>query len=216
MKLYQSTGSPFAARVRLAIYYKGLAVDLIQPPQGGFNKSPEYLAINPIGKIPSLRLEDGSILPESTAILEYLEDKFPEPPLLPTNPEARAHVRLICQLAEHYVAPLFRRFFGQWKLQQHDDAATAEAVTDARRVHGYLDHYLGAGSFASGEDYTLGDCALVPLLFYIELLGEAVGADGLLDGGRLGAYWVSVRTEAATARVIEELRVSWLTRQSQR
>jgi glutathione S-transferase len=93
MKLYSEHGSPFSAPVRLAIYAKGLEIE-IEPPPGGL-LSARLHAINPLGTIPCLILENGAPLPESAAILEYLEDKFPDPPLRPERAEARAHVRLL-------------------------------------------------------------------------------------------------------------------------
>ena len=77
--------SPFAARVRAALYYKGLPFTLIAPPAAGL-KCPEFLALNPMGKIPLLVLDDGSSLPESETILEYLEDAYPDRPLRPADP----------------------------------------------------------------------------------------------------------------------------------
>jgi hypothetical protein len=98
MRLYSENSSPFSAPVRLAIYAKGLDID-IEPPPGGL-LSAKFHAINPLGTIPCLMLENGAPLPESVAILEYIEDKFPHPPLRPERPEARAHVRLLQRIGE--------------------------------------------------------------------------------------------------------------------
>src|SRR5271165_1746536 len=113
MKLYQTYASPFPTRVRLLIYAKGIDVEIIEPP--GFHASSEakgdYLRINPIGRVPTLVLDDGRALPESEVICEYLEDAFPNAPLLPTDPWARAQVRLISRLCDFYLitamVPLF-------------------------------------------------------------------------------------------------------------
>ena len=83
MKLYNVYLSPFAARCRIQIYAKNLAVDLVEPP-GGL-QSASYKAIAPIGKVPFLDAE-GFLLPESELICEYLEDRFPEPSLRPAAP----------------------------------------------------------------------------------------------------------------------------------
>jgi hypothetical protein len=98
MKLYSEDSSPFSAPVRVAIYAKGLNID-IEPPTGGL-LSARFHAINPVGTIPCLILENGEPLPESAAIMEYLEDKFPETPLLPPEPEAKARVRLLQRIGE--------------------------------------------------------------------------------------------------------------------
>jgi glutathione S-transferase len=98
MKLYSEDSSPYSAPVRVAIYAKGLDID-IEPPPGGL-LSAKFHAINPVGTIPCLVLEDGTPLPESAAIMEYLEDKFPEPPLRPAEPESKARVRLLQRIGE--------------------------------------------------------------------------------------------------------------------
>ncbi len=100
MKLYQTYTSPFPTRVRLVLYVKGIEVEIIEP--SGFHTSAEgkgdYLDINPIGRVPTLVLDDGRALPESEVICEYLEDAFPEPRVNPAEPWARAQVRLISRL----------------------------------------------------------------------------------------------------------------------
>ena len=88
MILYSEPTSPYSAVVRVAVYAKQLAIEIVAPP-GGL-KSDEYRALSGTGTVPCLKLDDGSALPESTVILAYLDDKFPERPLLPAGAEARA------------------------------------------------------------------------------------------------------------------------------
>ena len=87
MQLYQTYLSPFPTRVRLMLYAKGIDCEIVEPP--GFHGDPRskgsYLAINPIGRVPALVLDDGRVLPESEVICEYLEEAFPEPPLFPSR-----------------------------------------------------------------------------------------------------------------------------------
>jgi glutathione S-transferase len=113
MKLYQTYASPFPTRVRLLLYAKGIDVEIVEPP--GFHASTEskgdYLRINPIGRVPTLVLDDGRALPESEVICEYLEDAFPEPSLRPADPFERARMRLLSRICDFYVVmamvPLF-------------------------------------------------------------------------------------------------------------
>jgi glutathione S-transferase len=79
MRLYDLDQSPFAARVRMALYAKGLTASLTPPPGGA--RSAAYRAINPLALVPALVLDDGTVIPESEIIIEYLEDRFPAPPL---------------------------------------------------------------------------------------------------------------------------------------
>ena len=106
MKLYDSAISPYASRVRLQLYYKGLQVDLVKLPQGG-TKTDEFRKINPLEKIPTLD-DDGFFLPESSAIGEYLEDTRPTPSLRPADPKLRARMRVVYTIADQYVmTPLY-------------------------------------------------------------------------------------------------------------
>src|SRR5271168_1690578 len=126
MKLYQSYLSNFATRNRIAIYDKGLKVDFVDPP-GGLH-SAEYQKINPLGKIPCLDA-DGVIIPESEVINEYLEDKFPEKPLLPKSPEARAKVRLFTRYHEIYLEPPVRAlWYGLLNSKTRDDNVVNEKL----------------------------------------------------------------------------------------
>ena len=81
MKLYGVLLSPYVTRVLLAVRYKGLDIPLAPPPGGGL-KSPEYLAINPYGKMPALEA-DGAAIIESEVICEFLDERFPEKRILP-------------------------------------------------------------------------------------------------------------------------------------
>src|SRR5262245_37340829 len=90
MKIYTSPVSPFGQRITMASRVKGITIAHLPIPSGGL-KSPEYLKINPVGKIPVLLTESGTVIAESEAILNYLEDRFPKPSLRPAGHDERAH-----------------------------------------------------------------------------------------------------------------------------
>src|SRR6266498_304771 len=94
MKLYDYPQSPNCRKVRLYLAEKGLTVPL-QPVNllAGEQSSPEFLRRNPFGAVPILELDNGTVIPESLAIIEYFEELQPEPPLLGTDPLTRALVR---------------------------------------------------------------------------------------------------------------------------
>src|SRR5690349_15812433 len=102
MKLYSLPLSPYSARVRGAIYAKQLDVEIVMPP-AGWRQSEEFRQLNPARRVPVLLLNDGTALPESGVIVEYLEDVFPAISLRPRNAKALAHVRLVTTVAEFYV-----------------------------------------------------------------------------------------------------------------
>ena len=102
MKLYSRPLSPYSARVRIALHHKGLGFEIIEPDMG-WSKDAAFLAVNPMGRIPVLVLDDGTKLVESSVIVGWLDDAHPSPPLLPEGAASRARVRLVTQLAEHDV-----------------------------------------------------------------------------------------------------------------
>src|SRR5271163_3158939 len=101
MKLYNVNLSNFATKSRLVIYDKGLNIEMVPIP-GGALSSPDYAKVNLLGKTPALDA-DGMLIPESEVINEYLEDKFPTPPLLPKSPEGRARVRIITRFHDLFL-----------------------------------------------------------------------------------------------------------------
>lgn len=188
MKLYSVGLSPFAARVRASIYVKGLDIEIVAPPEAG-TKSPEYLALNPMGKVPVLVLDDGTALPESETIVEYLEDAFPQTPLRPAAPEARARDRLIARVGEIYVWTHISALFPQMNPKTRDQAAVDAAFAGLRQGLGHLEGFLGDGPFASGAAFTLADGWLIPSLFFIGMAGGSfVVSDLLAPHPRLSAY----------------------------
>src|SRR5207245_9018317 len=123
MKLYGVNLSNFATKSRIVVYEKGVNVELVGPPGG--TKSPEYLKINPLGKIPTLDA-DGTIIPESEIINESLAEKFPTPALLPKSPEARARVRVLTRFHDLYLEPPLRALFGQLNPKSRDEKIVNE------------------------------------------------------------------------------------------
>ena len=205
MKLYSAGLSPFAARVRLAIYAKSLPVDIVSPPEGGL-KSPEYLAINPIGKIPALVLADGTVIPESDTIVEFLADAFPASGLKPASPEVAAKARLLARVSELYVMSAGGRLFGQMNPKTRDEAVVAAAFEELEKGLEHLNVFATEDSYAVGDVLTMADCALVPVFFFLGLFGQVFGKGDLLAGhGKLSAYWTRVQADPVVKKVIGEM-----------
>lgn len=204
MKLYSMNLSNFATKSRIAIYDKGLNIE-IAPVPGGTFKSPEYLKINPLGKIPALDA-DGMIIAESEVINEYLEDKFPTPPLMPRSPEGRARVRLFTRFHDLYLEPPLRALFGQLNPKSRDDKIVNERLTEFNQRLDQLESMLGASGFACGADFTLADCALAPTMFFATNMLPGFGAKPPLEGRpKLAAWWTQVQTRPSVKKALEEM-----------
>lgn len=210
MKLLNANLSPFAARVRLAIHAKSLPVEIAPAgmwlPSG--QKSPDYLAINPIGKVPTLILDDGSALPESDTIVEYLADAFPEAGLRPSRPQDIARGRLLARIFEQYVmAASWGPLFGSLFAPTPDRAAVDGAITKIHEGLRHLSHFMTDDPYAAGDTLTTADCALVPYLTFQNRLGRVYDRGDLTaEHPRLSAYLTRVQRDPAVQKLLAEMR----------
>jgi glutathione S-transferase len=205
MKLYSAGLSPFAARVRAAIYLKGLDIDIVAP-EGG-SKSPEYLALNPMGKVPTLVLDDGTAIPESETIVEYLEDAFPQKPLRPATPEAAAKARLVARVAELYVWPHMGGLFAHMNPKTRDQAVVDANMARIREGLAHLETFMGGGEFAVGNSVSTADCWLVPVLFFLGVAGQTFGVGDLTaPHPKLSAYAKVMGGHAVAQKLMGEMR----------
>lgn len=203
MKLYNMNLSNFATKSRLVIYEKGLNIEMAPIPGAGLS-SPEYAKINPLGKTPALDA-DGLLIPESEVINEYLEDKYPTPPLLPKSAEGRAKVRIFTRFHDLYLEPPLRALFGQMNPKTRDEKVVGEKVTDLKHRIDQLERMLADGGFASGSEFTLADCALAPTTFFLTNLGPVFGLKPMDGHPKLAAWWTHVQTRPSVKKGLGEM-----------
>jgi len=203
MKLYNLALSNFASKSRVAIYEKGLDIELVDPP-GGLG-SAEYKKVNPLGKVPALDI-GGQLIAESEVINEYLEDKFPEKPLLPKDPEGKARVRSFTRHHDLYLEPPIRALFGQMSPKTRDAKVVEEKLADVTTRLDQVEAMLAPnGPWAVGNMFTLADAALTPTLFFAVNLLPAFGAKSPLEGRpKLAAWWGRVQERPSTKKVLGE------------
>ena len=170
MKLYAFPVAPNPTRVRLYLAEKeaggariGLTEVMVSLIEGE-QKSPEHLARHPLGKLPVLELDDGTYLTESLAIIEYLEERHPDPPMIGRDAMERARVRELERIAElgvlRPVAQIVHSTKSPLGLPPVPEMAShfRAALPDALRP---LDQRLADGrSFVAGERPTIADCTL--------------------------------------------------------
>jgi maleylacetoacetate isomerase len=168
VKLYTYFRSSAAYRVRIALNLKGLSSEMIPIhllKQGGLNKKPEYRAVNPQMRVPALQLDSGDVLIQSLAIIEYLDEVHPKPPLLPRDPLERAKVRALAQLIACDIHPLNNT--SPLRYLKHE-LGQDQAKIDAWYHHWILDGFepleamLLPAPYACGSEVTLADICLVP------------------------------------------------------
>jgi maleylpyruvate isomerase len=183
LKLYTYFRSSAAYRVRIALNLKGLPYEALPVhlvKDGGQHLQDDYRRINPAGALPSL-VDRDLVLSQSLAIIEYLDESYPYPPLLPGDPAARARVRAIALDVACEIHPLnnlrvLKYLTGQLGVAEDEKLAwyrhwveTGLAAIEARLVSG-----PGAeltGRFCHGDHPTLADCCLVPQVFNARRFG---------------------------------------------
>lgn len=169
--LYDYFRSGSAYRTRIALNLKGIpyqhhAVHLTR--DGGEQHSDAYKAINPQERVPSLCLEDGTVLTQSPAILEWLEEVHPEPPLLPKDPIARAKVRAVAAIVGCDIHPLNNLSvlsYLRGPLDQDEASVRAWIATWIERGFAAIEELVEPGPFCFGEHPTMADLYLVPQVF---------------------------------------------------
>ena len=167
MKLYGSAVAPNPRRVRIFLAEKGIEVpavdiDIVKSE----NRQPDFLAMNPLGGVPILELDDGVIIAESTAICRYFEETKPEPPLMGVDARDRAIVEMWLRRVEFEVTfPILQAFrnthdFFKGRITQVPEWGAA-CKKHAIRQLGWLDGELTDRPFVAGDRYTIADIALL-------------------------------------------------------
>lgn len=199
--LYEHPLSPYAQKVKLALYEKGIAFDAVTPNIFQPDGEAEFLRSSPRLEVPSL--VDGEVTVfDSTIILEYLEDRWPTPPLLPATAAERARVRMLEELCDTYVEAISWaiaeiRVFGRAR----GDAAEqllARAAGQIAGVYAWLERQLGERPYFNGAAFGWGDIAVWPYLAGYAGMGHPLPA-----GSRLGAWFARASERDSARRCLE-------------
>ena len=172
MKLYTYFRSSAAFRVRIALNLKGLAYEpaFVHLAKGEHRK-PEYGALNPQALVPTLE-DAGRLLTQSLAIMEYLEETHPQPPLLPKDPFARARARSLALLVACEIHPLnnlrtlthLKKALGQ--SEEQVNAWYRHWIADGMaKLESAMAKTSGTGKYSQGDAPGIADCCLVPQVF---------------------------------------------------
>lgn len=206
IKLYGGIASPYVARVVMYAKLKGVDLPLSDPPGGMAGlKSPAYLKLNPMGKMPTLEV-DGQGIGESSVICDYLDDVYPQKSGLPADALGRARSRLVARIADLYLAQHVGPLFRQMSPEKRDQAAVDAAAKEIAKAYGYLEQVMDSGPFCVGNSPTLGDAALgtmTAMLHAMLAAGNFTIADPV-GSGRLATWWKAVQDHAVSGPVIRE------------
>ncbi|HEY0107787.1 MAG TPA: glutathione S-transferase family protein [Rhizomicrobium sp.] len=166
--VYEHPLSPYAQKVKIALDEKAVAYEARMPGViGSGQPDPEFLKANPRGEVPALIDGDTRIF-DSTIILEYIEDKWPAPALLPTTPAARATARTIEDVMDTHFEPInWGMGEVRWFKRAEGERARnieAHAAKQARGIYQWLSRHLGDRTWFNGESFGWADLSVVPYL----------------------------------------------------
>jgi glutathione S-transferase len=180
--LYDDVFSPYARKVRIALYEKGLPFERVRALHGDCNRT-DFLHVNPRAEVPALVDGDLAIY-DSTIICEYLEDRYPEPKLYPADPALRARCRLVEDLADTRLdAAAYAVSVVEFGRGESHPAIHEAAARDFRRLYGELERLLEGRSYFCGE-LSIADIAVLPHVLAAGFFGFP--ADPAAHPGLLG------------------------------
>jgi maleylacetoacetate isomerase len=175
MKLYNFSRSSASYRVRIVANLKGLAYEYVSVNlMRSESRQPSYLALNPQGRVPALD-DNGHLIPQSMAICEYLEETYPNPPILPSDPLGRARVRALalvvaCEIhptgggrAQNYLTTLLKA-----DANKRAEWGRYWMTEGFGEIEAMLAGSTATGRFCHGEKPTLADAFLIPQVYNAE------------------------------------------------
>jgi glutathione S-transferase len=185
IKLYDFKSSPNCQRVRVVLVEKNLPYETVPVDLRAYaQKTPEFLKLNPNGKVPVITDGD-TVLYESCIINEYLDEKYPIPPLMPQDAAKKAKARILTDYGLTHLEGQYQKLRLEMmkEKKEQNNQVIAAAQTELRRLLQRLENEMGEQSYLVG-DFSLADAALVPR--FIRLEGFGVLPDKSLP--RLGKY----------------------------
>lgn len=201
--LYEHPLSPYAQKVKISVREKNADLELRTPDGIGAGTSQgEFMAANPRAEVPVLIDGDTRIF-DSTIILEYLEDRFPSPAMLPATPQARAKVRMIEEVCDtHYEAINWGLgeigWFGRATGAKAEDIRRRAAEQTAK-IQGWLTRQLGNADWFNGQAFGWGDLSVVPYANGSASFGNAPD-----DGSPLGKWLARANGRLSVAQTAKE------------
>jgi glutathione S-transferase len=176
LTLYEHPLSPYVQKVKIALGEKGIPFETRMPDILGGSDRETFVAMNPRLEVPTLVDGEHAIF-DSTIILEYLEERWPEPPLLPATPAERARARMVEEVCDTYYEAINWAIMEIRAFQRATGAAAdrllARASEQTAGVQAWLGRHLGAASFFGGTRFGWADCAVAPFVHSSAMMGNA-------------------------------------------
>jgi glutathione S-transferase len=205
LKLCGFASSNYYNKVKLALLEKDIAFEEVL---AWTDRSPALLEKSPLGKVPYLETEQG-VLFESQVLLEYVEAKYPQHPLLPADPFAAAKVRQLIQFIELHLELVARELYPQaffgGKVTDETKARVQKLLLRNAKAFGKLTSF---SPFIAGDEFTLADCAAIPHLLLVSLASKAVLGEDVLADLPVRDYLKRMSDRPAVQRVNQDRKAS--------
>ncbi len=199
--LHEHPLSPYAQKVKIALYEKGVAFDSQLPDIVGGSNLEQFSTLNPRLEVPTL-IDGETAVFDSTVILEYIEDRWPTPALLPKGPTDRARVRMIEEVCDTYYEAInwalmevraFRRATGALA-----ERLCSRAAEQTAGINAWLERKLGPGPYFNGAAFGWGDLSVLPAVAGATLNGNGPGA-----GSALATWFARVQDRPSVAQTMK-------------
>lgn len=210
MRLYTLDHSPYSTRVRTQIRHKHLPIKFVRPPE---LRSKILKNTFPLGQLPVLELDDGELLGESTVILNYLEELFPDYPLRGQSAVEKARANMLVRWSDTHLAPTLAPVI---RAAVISDCTAVEAFTESvRKELRKFDHLIVSQSDYRNRDLHIGDICAVVSLSYMQAIFELCNSRSLFDEFPLVVNWwlFSLQRNSALWQSVNEMLlaiVDWL------
>ncbi|MGH7022538.1 MAG: glutathione S-transferase family protein [Caulobacteraceae bacterium] len=205
IRLYDHPLSPYAQKVRIALREKNLAFEAVLPGAlGTGGAAGEFLAVSPRAEVPALIDGDAAVF-DSTITLEYIEDKWPSPPLRPHGSAERARARMIEEIMDtHYEAINWGLGEVGWFKRAEGELAERLSASAARQrtgFHAWLERGLGEAPWFNGDAFGWADVCVAPYLAAAAALGDPPAKDS-----KLASWLRRVVARESVRRTVDEAR----------
>lgn len=201
MKLYYNPISSYSQKALIAFYEKGVefepnVVQLMDP-----EARQKYRELYPLGKVPCLVLDDGHLIPESSIIIEYI-DNLAEPRLIAGDSEQTRKIRFKDRMFDLYlndtVATLLFQSMKPKAEQDQERIDTAKFRIET--MYRFMEPELGKQKYAQGNVFTMADCAAAPALFYAEMIAP------FAEHKNVSAYWERLKKKESVKKTVDDAR----------
>jgi glutathione S-transferase len=195
--------SSFCRKALIALYESGVSFDAVQVDLGDATSRADFLAVWPVGKFPVLRDDaSGELIPESSVIIDYVADRFPDLGLIPADPRAARRCRFLDRFFDFEIHLPMQRIVADYLRpeDQRDPFGQAQNRAHLRKSYPIAETLLADGRWAMGDSFTAADCSAQPALHFANLIEPVAGHP------RLAAYLERLAERPSVARTIEEAR----------